>query len=248
MIRIPLTVWGWREMALATLVTGVPGALAWVGTLQGRLWCLPIAVVLTLIWGWAISFFRDPHRVVPNDPDALVAPADGLVTEISRIDHDSLIGGPAMRIGIFLSVFNVHINRSPCKGVVRMIRHEPGAFLDARHPESGSRNEANTIVIETDDPAAPTLVVRQIAGLLARRIVCDLKVGQQIERGQRIGMIKFGSRTELIVPGHDLFSPQVALGDKARGAATILALRCTGTASSEPQAVRQPAGRAEERT
>ena len=154
-----------------------------------------------------------------------MAPADGKVVEIVRLDGHDDIGGPAMRMGIFLSVLDIHVNRSPCAGVVRAIRYEPGKFLDARHPDSGRLNEANTVVIDPDEPHAGPIVVRQIAGFIARRVVCSLKVGDRVETGQRIGLIKFGSRTELIVPGHDNYDASVAVGDKARGAFTVMARR-----------------------
>jgi len=245
--RVPLTVWGWREMTLATLVAVVAGVPAWVGAVRGHAWCWPIAVGLTLIWAWVISFFRDPQRAVPADPDALVAPADGRLTEVTRLADDPLVGGAATRFGIFLSIFNVHVNRSPCDGVVESIRYEPGSFLDARHPESGARNEANTIVIATQDPAVPRIVVRQIAGRIARRIICDLKVGEPVTCGQRIGMIKFGSRTELIVPGHATFRAEAAVGDRVRGAATIMARRCPPDLGTGPQPAEQVTSGTEER-
>jgi phosphatidylserine decarboxylase len=164
-----------------------------------------------------MAFFRDPERRVPADPDVMVSPADGLVVETVELDHHPDINGPAKRISIFLSVFDVHINRSPCEGVVRMMRYQPGQFVDARDPDSGRVNEANTIVIEPDDPAEGPVVVRQIAGLIARRIVCDLKVGDRVRTGQRIGLIKFGSRTELIFPAGSRFLPSVPCGGSRQG-------------------------------
>jgi len=159
-----------------------------------------------------------------------VAPADGKVVETSLLEHHPDVNGPATRLGIFLSVFDVHVNRSPCSGTVRRITYQPGQFLDARDPNSGQMNEANTIVIEPDDPSRGPIVVRQIAGLIARRIVCGVKVGDKVQTGQRIGLIKFGSRTELIVPAGSGYAPAVAIGDRARGALTIMARLTAGAA------------------
>lgn len=225
-MRIPLARAGLREMVVITLLFGGTAAVSYVAAAAGHGWCWPAAVILTLAWLAGLAFFRDPERLASVDPHALVSAADGKVVETAQIDGCKDIGeGPASRISVFLSVLNVHINRSPCAGVVRKIRYEPGRFLDARHPDSGRLNEANTIVIEPDPPHVGPVVVRQIAGLIARRIVCSVAEGDRVEAGQRIGLIKFGSRTEIIVPGHDLYEPCVAVGEKARGALTILAKR-----------------------
>jgi len=224
-MRIPLARAGWREMLIITVVAG-GGALAFfLLAYAGYAWAWPIAGLLALLWLGGLAFFRDPERTVPTEPDSMVSPADGLVVEISDVDSHPDIQGPARRIGIFLSVFNVHVNRSPCGGIVRLMRYQPGQFLDARTPNCGELNESNTVVIEPDDPSEGPVVVRQIAGLIARRIVCDLKVGDRVEKGQRIGLIKFGSRTELILPAQSPYQPSVRVGQKASGATTILARR-----------------------
>lgn len=210
-------------MLLITLVVGVPAALSFFGAVSGWSWLWPVGVVLALLWAGGLAFFRDPERRVPSEPGIMVAPADGLVVETADLDHHPDVGGPARRISIFLSVFDVHINRSPCEGVVRLMRYQPGRFVDARNPDSGTLNEANTIVIEPDDPTEGPVVVRQIAGLIARRIVCDLKVGDRVKTGQRIGLIKFGSRTELIFPAGSSYLPSVQVGDRSRGAVTVMA-------------------------
>src|SRR5205085_168864 len=157
----------------------------------------PLGVAFTLIWLAGLAFFRDPERAVPQESSIMVSPADGTVTEITRFERHEDLGGPALRIGIFLSVLDVHVNRSPCDGVVKSIRYQKGKFLDARHPDCGSCNEANTIVLDTADGP---VVMRQVAGLIARRIVRDVHAGDRVQMGQRIGLIKFGSRTELIAP------------------------------------------------
>jgi phosphatidylserine decarboxylase len=232
-MRIPLAPAGMREMVLMTLLFGGTAAISYGAAAAGYGWFWPVGIVLTLAWLAGLAFFRDPERQTPTDPNALVSAADGKVIETAQLDGCEDIGdGPASRISVFLSVLNVHINRSPCAGVVRKIRYEPGRFLDARHPDCGQLNEANTIVIEPDPPHVGPVVVRQIAGLIARRIVCSVAEGDRVEAGQRIGLIKFGSRTEIIVPGHHLYEPCVAVGERARGALTILAKR-TGQQQSQ---------------
>jgi phosphatidylserine decarboxylase len=222
-------------MLILTVLLACPAVPFFAAGLAGYPWGWVVAAVLTLLWLGGLAFFRDPERRPPDEPGILVAPADGKVVETSRLDHHPDVGGPATRIGIFLSVFDVHINRSPCSGVVRRISYQPGQFLDARDPNAGQMNEANTIVIEPEDPSKGPVVVRQIAGLIARRVVCGVKVGDRLTAGQRIGLIKFGSRTELIVPAAGGYAPAVVIGDKARGGITILARRAEGeTASKEP--------------
>ena len=233
-MRIPLTPSGGREITLISLLLGGPAVAGFVAAAMGHTWCWPLAVLLTVLWAAGLAFFRDPERTTPNEPGILVAPADGKVVESVKLDHDERIGGPATRLSIFLSVLDVHVNRSPCAGLVLSMQYRPGQFLDARNPNSGSLNEANTIVIEPDEPSAGPVIVRQIAGLLARRIVCCVKVGDRVEAGQRIGLIKFGSRTELIVPGHDRYAPAVQVGDRAHGAVTIMARRIARDPAVEP--------------
>ena len=227
-MRIPLAPAGRREMIVISLVFGLLALLNFAAYANGQIWGLPAGFLCLAAWVGGVAFFRDPNRRVPGEPGVLVSPADGKVVETSELPGYEDIDGPATRIGIFLSVFDVHVNRSPCSGVVRAIRYQPGRFLDARDERSGQLNESNTLVIEPDDPASGPMVVRQIAGLIARRIVCSVKVGDRVEAGQRIGLIKFGSRTELIVPKRSHFVPSVRIGDRARGASTIVARRNGG--------------------
>jgi len=222
-MRIPLAPAGRREILIITLVFGGLAIAGFAIAHAGHSWAWPIGGVFTLLWLGGIAFFRDPERRVPNEPGALVAPADGKVVEITDLDHHDDVGGSATRIAIFLSVFDVHINRSPCTGTVKAVRYKPGKFLDARDPNSGLLNEANDIIIEPDAPGVGPMVVRQIAGLIARRIVCSVKVGDRVEIGQRVGLIKFGSRTELIVPNPGHYTPAVRIGDRSSAATTILA-------------------------
>jgi phosphatidylserine decarboxylase len=207
---------GLREIAIATLILGAFAAAgAWL------LW--PLAIPFVLLWLWVLSFFRDPKRERCFAPGELCAPADGTVTEVTELDAYEGIDGPASRIGIFLSLFNVHINRAPCPGRVRSVSHLPGVFLDARHGESGRRNESNTLVIDPDDPMPGPVVVRQVAGLLARRIVCHARADHHLPMGARFGLIKFGSRTELIIPRRARTEIRVKVGDKVRAGLTVVA-------------------------
>ncbi len=213
---------GLRELLLSSLTLGLGGSLAAEAAITGSpLWWLAAGPLLAL-WLFTLAFFRDPHRTIPADPDRLVSPADGTVTEVTRLPDCEGFKGPALRIGIFLSLFNVHINRSPCAGRVIRTDYRPGEFLDARHPESGIRNEAMTIRIEPNAGVPGPIIVRQIAGLLARRIVCRVAAGDRVTRGGRFGLIKFGSRTELILPDRPEVRAVVRVGDRVRGGSSVL--------------------------
>jgi len=213
---MPIAREGYREIAVATLLLG-----ACVAVCVWLFW--PLAIPFAIVWVWVLSFFRDPRRERSYDKGELCSPADGTITEISELDDYEPIGGRAVRIGMFLSIFNVHANRAPCSGVVRAIDYVPGEFLDARHPESGKRNESNTLVIDPDAPLPGPVVVRQVSGKVARRIVCHTREGDRMPIGHRFGMIKFGSRTELIIPLAAGTEVTVEIGDKVRAGLTILA-------------------------
>jgi phosphatidylserine decarboxylase len=177
--------------------------------------------ILFYFWFEAVYFFRDPHRDIPTDPNALVSPADGTITHIGEVDDTDFPGGRAFRIGIFLSVFNVHVNRSPRAGRVIDVRYYPGAFLDARREECAVCNEQ--LWTDFDDDGGQGLVrVKQIAGALARRIVCWLRPGETVKAGDRFGMIKYGSRTEVLVSIRDTMNLRVQVGDRVKGGATVL--------------------------
>jgi phosphatidylserine decarboxylase len=168
-------------------------------------------VIPAVLLVFVLSFFRDPPRRLPSDPGLLVAPADGKVVELTPLEHEVFVGGPAVRIGIFLTIFNVHINRVPCHARVIDLRYQPGKFRNALVAASAAENENMWIGLETTDPPQRRMVLRQIAGAIARRIVCDLQPGDLVDRGHKLGMIKFGSRTELIVPAEG-FEPLVRVG------------------------------------
>lgn len=212
---------GLREIAISTLLLGGAAAGAGLAALRVSGWFAPLALLLAGLWLFTILFFRDPAREIPGGDGILVSPADGKVTEISTLDTYPGIDGPALRVGIFLSVFDVHINRTPCAGRVLRTEYRPGEFLDARHPECGLRNESNTIVLQPAALPGP-IIVRQIAGLIARRIISHLHEGDAVAAGQRFGLIKFGSRTEVIVPAGSGLEPAVQINDVVRGGATIL--------------------------
>jgi phosphatidylserine decarboxylase len=196
-----------------------------VGWLASPAWSAP-ALLLAAFFLW---FFRDPDRLVPRLAGAVVSPADGKVTAVSQITEDSI---PRLRISIFLSVFDVHVNRSPIRGVIRKVNYRPGKFLNAMNPDSASQNEQNIVTVEADDQ---TVIFKQIAGLLARRIVFNKKVGDPVERGERVGMIKFGSRVDILL--HASASVQVKVGDRVQGGSSVLAF-----VSPEPQLAALDAG------
>lgn len=225
---MPIARHGLREILIATVACHGLGALAAWGAIRVSPLFWAGAGLLWLTWAFVLAFFRDPGRRVPSEPGVLVSPADGRVADVTHLDHHEDVGGPALRIGIFLSIFNVHVNRVPCDGRIVQTRRRPGEYLDARHPECGVRNESNTLVIEPDAPVPGPIVVRQIAGLIARRIVCNVGSGDRVRRGQRLGLIKFGSRTELIVPAAAGLEPAVRVNDDVRGGSTVL-VRHVGT-------------------
>lgn len=201
------------------------GTLGMAIVAVGLAWVYPLlAIVVLPFWIWLLAFFRDPERPIPTGAGVYVSPADGLVSDVTTIENDPIIGGPAVRIGIFLSVFNVHVNRAPCAGKVTAVTYKVGKFLNAlNHTGASNDNESNTIVI-ADADGQPVAVVKQIVGLIARRIVCTAVVGTTLTRGQRFGMIKFGSRTELTIPASLNPQVQVKVGQKVRGALDIIAL------------------------
>ncbi len=215
--RLRLARWGLPELQLM----GWPLLLLTVLLGCTRFW--PLAIVPGVPLCLIVYFFRDPMRRIPADPGLLVAPADGKVVEITRLTHDDFVGGPAVRVGVFLSIFNVHLNRAPAASRVIALRYSPGAFLDARDPQCAMRNENTWIGLEEESPPHRRMVVRQISGKIARRIVCDLRPGESLARGQKIGMIKFGSRTELIVPDTADLELKVAVGQKIRAGTTVMA-------------------------
>jgi phosphatidylserine decarboxylase len=216
--RLPFARWGLAELQLMgwPLLAAVV-YLLWLGG-----WWIWLAAPLVVVLGLIVYFFRDPVRSIPQGSADIVSPADGTIAEVVELEHYDFLNGPAVRIGIFLSIFNVHVNRAPRAARVVEMEYKPGEFLNALNPESAIRNEYMWIGLEELGATGRRLAVRAISGLIARRIVCVLKPGQEVQRGEKFGMIKLGSRTELILP-RDAVEVTVAVGDKVRAGSSILA-------------------------
>ena len=180
-------------------------------------------LILLIVLIWVFSFFRDPHRVIVQDANLLLSPADGAIAAVETMDSYPGFDGPVLRIEIFLNIFNVHINRVPCPCKIGTVTYKPGKFVDARNPDCSKVNEANEIEMFRTDEPKDRMLVRQISGAVARRIVCEAKTDQQCAAGDQFGMIKFGSCTELYVPARDNLKCEVAVGDKVRAGLTVLA-------------------------
>ena len=183
---------------------------------------LIVEVIMVILLVWVLAFFRDPHREVPKGDGILVSPADGKVTDIGVVEENEVIQGKALKIGIFLSIFDVHINRTPCAARIDKVTYRPGQYTNAMNPSSGRVNESNDIAMTRLAEPKDALLVRQISGAIARRIVCKAGVGEDFACGQRFGMIKFGSRTELYLPARDNVKCVVKVGDKVKAGETIL--------------------------
>ncbi len=194
----------------ATVPALAGGVLGWQG------WWLPAAPLLGLA-GFVLFFFRDPERAAPAEPGAILAPADG---KVLAVEETAVDGQPQTQVSIFLSIFDVHVNRAPIAGTIAQVRYRPGKFHIASTRRASRENERNEVVLEGD---GARVIVRQIAGLVARRIEFWKKVGDRVERGQRLGMIRFGSRAEVV------FDPrcrvQVQPGQHVRAGSTVLAIR-----------------------
>ena len=200
---------------IASVIAAAGSALIW----PGKVW--PVASIL-IAAAAILAFFRDPFRKVPEEKNILVSPADGKITDITELDSHEWIEGPVLRIGIFLSVFNVHINRAPCKGKVLWKYEKPGLCLNALKSELASqKNQSCSIGMDCYDHPAKKVVIKQITGAIARRIVCDREIGGELLAGERYGMIKFGSRTEMFIPLNPAAKVQVKQGDGVKAGETI---------------------------
>jgi phosphatidylserine decarboxylase len=200
----------------------VAGLLAWA---TGN-WAWSIAPVLLAVF--FLWFFRDPQRTIPTAPGLIVSPGDGVVTETVVIETPE---GARQRISIFLSVFNVHVNRSPIGGVLASVRYRKGQYLNAMNPASADRNEQNAATVRGEGGGAGEIIevtFKQIAGLLARRIVFNLREGDKVERGQRVGLIKFGSRVDVLLPAEAIL--RVKVGQRVKGGSSVLAAMPGGDA------------------
>jgi phosphatidylserine decarboxylase len=202
-------------IAIAALIAAGTYAVA----LNRRSWPLwLLAFLLTIVALWVAYFFRDPERTGPRGDAVVIAPADGKVVLISDVDEPSFMGGRARRVSIFMNVFNVHVNRYPVTGTVRYVHYNPGKFLNAAVEKSSLENEQMSVGIET---ARGRVLVRQIAGLIARRIVTYSKEGEQVEQGQRMGLIRFGSRVDVFLPTSAQL--RVKIGDMTLAGSTTIA-------------------------
>ncbi|HET6681127.1 MAG TPA: phosphatidylserine decarboxylase family protein [Gemmatimonadaceae bacterium] len=214
---------GYPFILLAMVIAAVAYAFA-LGRRSWPIWLLAFA--LTVVALWVAWFFRDPERQGARGNDIIVAPADGRLIMITEVDEPSFVHGRALRLSIFMNVFNVHVNRYPVSGTVRYVHYNPGRFLNAASEKSSLENEQMSIGIELGstgaDAAAPArILVRQIAGLVARRIVTYSREGERVEQGERLGIIRFGSRVDVFLPVGS--KPLVALGESTVAGTTTLA-------------------------
>ncbi|MEM6979085.1 MAG: phosphatidylserine decarboxylase [Planctomycetota bacterium] len=215
----------WRDalpfmrVGLAELIVLGGGSLL-LAVVMGLIWW-PLALpglVIAILVAW---FFRNPKRTVPDEVGTVVAPADGKLVEIAEVEDDEL--GACWRFGIFLSIFNVHANRASLPGRVTAVKYRPGKMLNALRPESARENEHLDVYLAADDLDGRTIRIRQITGAFARRIVCWARVGDAFNRGEMYGMIKLGSRTELLIPRSDDLTIVAGLGDKVAAGSTVFA-------------------------
>lgn len=221
-----LTPLGSREIAIAAVVLGL-GALVFITLFRRHdsfLYLVPLAV-LVVLFVWVLWFFRDPQRRIPMEPGLIVSPADGTVTHVDTADEPDYIGGKALRCSIFLSIFSVHINRAPAPGKIEHVKFTPGAFFDARREESLVKNQNQDIGLAVTEEGMPSrMLVRQSTGAIARNIVCPVRRGMSLRRGEKYGMIKFGSRTTLFLSPDAEVEWKVAIGDPVKGGETVLAV------------------------
>lgn len=221
-MRIPITKYGLPQVAIYPGLCAV--AMVIIAFAVPIIWLLwLIEAVLAIFLLFSLSFFRDPNRDIPAGDNLILSPADGTISDIEEVDEPNFIGGPARRIGIFLSIFSVHINRTPCSVRIEKITYRKGQFRNALNPICGKVNESNDIAMRRIVEPFDKLLVRQISGAIARRIVCDAEKGQEFSGGSVFGMIKFGSRTELYLPAGSSAKIIVRKGDKVKAGITVLA-------------------------
>lgn len=193
-------------------------AISLLAALAVSAWCIIWAIPLWIIFVFVLQFFRDPARVIPQEANAVLSPADGRVIKVERTT-DLYGEREAILVSVFMNVFNVHSNRSPVDGVIQKVQYFPGKFVNADLDKASTENERNAIVLKTNEGQTVTFV--QVAGLIARRILCYVKAGDALARGQRYGFIRFGSRVDVYLPLDA--TVKVAIGDKVRATETILA-------------------------
>lgn len=205
---LPVAIPGLKFIILFILLTGMLFYFGWAATA----W---IFLGLTLFVCW---FFRDPDRKIPSGENEMVSPADGRVIIIDNLDQCEYLSVPCQKVSIFMNVFNVHVNRIPFDGVIEKVQYNPGKFVNASFDKASTHNERNALIVKTD--AGKEFVVVQIAGLVARRIVNCVKAGERIKKGDRYGMIQFGSRLDLYLPMD--FDIAVTMGQKTKAGATVI--------------------------
>src|SRR5437867_5596608 len=203
---IPIAREGWGPILVPFAAASALTGLGWPAA----------AAPFAALGAFMAFFFRDPERVVPDAPGAILAPADGRVVDVQARAEDGFVG-VGQRVSIFLSPLDVHVNRAPVSGLVVAVERRAGALRAAYRPDASERNERVSVAIQAE---AMRVVVRQIAGVLARRIVCRVRAGDKLAAGERFGMIKFGSRTDLVVPRSS--EMRVKIGDRVRGGETIM--------------------------
>ena len=209
----PITRYGMPQVFIYPLIVLAVMAALYIFLPRGII-LITAQAVLFLVFVWMLMFFRDPNRKIPLDGRVLLSPADGTITDISETEIPDL-GGKALKIGMFLSIFNVHINRSPCAARIESVNYRKGKFINAMDAQAGRVNESNDILMTRLDEPNDRLLVRQISGAIARRIVCEAKPGGQYAQGEPFGMIKFGSRAELYLPLKEAgYEVTVKIGDK----------------------------------
>jgi len=214
-MRVPITQYGLPQVLAYPLATLALMAVLFIFLPKGAV-LAAAETVLLLVFVWMLMFFRDPRREITPNERILLSPADGTITDIAEVESPEL-GGKALRIGMFLSIFNVHLNRMPCAARIESVRYKKGQFKNAMSSESGRINESNEILMTRLAEPRDRLLVRQVSGAIARHIVCEAKPDEEYAQGFAFGMIKFGSRTELYLPlregGYDI---TIKLGDKVR--------------------------------
>lgn len=208
-MRIPIAPEGWPFIFIAVVITVILGFfIPW--------WALTVPIILTL---FVVAFFRDPARDAPVGEGLLISPADGRIIKIERVREDRILKEDAILVSVFMNVFNVHVNRAPDYAKVTRILYNPGKFINASFDKASLLNEQNMLLMERTD--GKRYVVNQIAGLIARRIVCRVKEGTLLSRGERFGIIRFGSRLDVYMPLDS--EVEVKIGDKVRAGSTVLA-------------------------
>jgi len=219
-VRFPFATYARKDLyCLSAICAGAAAASAWFAQETPAVWLLVATFVVCLVL--VVNFFRDPERTIPEGAMLVISPADGTVQDLEDVEEPEFLGGTASRIGIFLSPLNVHVNRMPMDCAVARVEYRKGKMLRAFDPAAIQENESCAAMIEVLEGRG-RLIVRQVTGAVARRIVCPISPGDRFDAGQRYGMIKFGSRTEVWVPAGLKIRWAVSIGDKVKGGETVL--------------------------